>query len=124
MDHAGDDFAIRFEADEDGPERIAAHEVAGAVDGIDNPAAAGARFLERALFAEDAVAGKCAGEDGGDEALAFAIGDGDGGMVGLRFGANTGGLMAQGELGGAGGGGSRDIDFSGVGHVSIVPESP
>ena len=39
---SGHHFAVRLQADQVGPCGIAAHEIAGAVDGVDDPAAAAA----------------------------------------------------------------------------------
>ena len=47
-----------FEGDEDAPEAVAADEVAGAVDGVDDPAKAAAAGDEAGLLAEKAVAGE------------------------------------------------------------------
>ena len=99
MNDACRDFAPIFEADEHSPERIAAHEIAGAVNGIDDPAPAVARFLARALFAEQAVFGKILFESRRDETLAFTIGNGDRRIVRFRFRYDSARLVLQGKLG-------------------------
>ena len=48
-------IAIRFERDQIGPQRIAAHVIPGAIDRIDNPAPPAAGLRARAFFAQNAV---------------------------------------------------------------------
>ena len=48
----GDNFTVFFEPDQHGPGAGAADEIAGAIDGIDDPAAAALRFAHGAFFAQ------------------------------------------------------------------------
>ena len=63
------------------PKGIAADEVPGAVDGVNNPAATGLGLTSRAFFAEEAIAGKMLANQADDGTLAFAVGNRHGGLV-------------------------------------------
>ena len=58
MRHAGYDFAVLFERDQDGPKWDAADKVACPVNGIDDPAAAICALPIRPFFAEYTVLGE------------------------------------------------------------------
>src|SRR5262245_23359026 len=111
MREAGDDFVIDLEPDQDGPGRVAADEVARAVDGIDDPAAAIAGLLGGGLFSEDPVVGEEVLDDAGDEALAIAVGHGDGGEVRLGLKADTLIAVAEGDLAGPLRHGAAGVEF-------------
>ncbi len=94
-DDAEDGLAFVEEADADGEVSELADEVVGAVDGVDDPdAAVGVGGVEGdfeaclAFFADDAVGGESAAQGGDDEALAGAVGVGDG--LGLCGGVGLG----------------------------------
>ena len=97
---SGHHFAVGFQADQVGPGRIAAHEIAGAVDGVDDPAAAAARGFLRALLAEQAVVREGALQFAGDELFAFAVGAGDGRVVGFGFEGDARAVIAHGDFAG------------------------
>src|SRR5262249_5466736 len=58
LDDSRDGFVLVLEADQRAPDRDAADKVAGAVDGIDDPAKARTAGPIAMLFPEEAVAGK------------------------------------------------------------------
>ena len=66
--------AISFEGQHDTPEGNASHEAAGAVDGVDNPAAPAARFAFRAFLPQQAVVGKGLFQKFRDQPLVGAVG--------------------------------------------------
>src|SRR5262249_4005572 len=81
-DDARGDLAALLEADENGPERKAADEVHGAVDGVDDPARVlAARGAE--LLAEKAPLGESPAQHAPDGLLRLAVRLGHGRLVGL-----------------------------------------
>jgi hypothetical protein len=92
-DDAGRNFAAVFQPDQHSPQWIAAHEVARAVDRIDDPAAAAAGVLARAFFPEQSVLWKIFLERGGDQPLALPVGYGHRRIVRLGFGGDSAALM-------------------------------
>src|SRR6185312_6445179 len=99
----GDDLAVLFEPEKDAPGARAADEVARAIDGVDDPAAAVGGFAAGAFLAQESVAREGLLETFDDELFAFAVGDGDRGFVGLRFNADVAFPDLQGEGAGAAG---------------------
>ena len=95
---------------------IAAQEIARAVDGIDNPAAAIGSVLGGTLFAEQAVAGKSALHGVDDQTFAFAIGDGHGRAVWFVLGRDAAPQMGQRELTGRVAQFARQLEFFFEGH--------
>src|SRR5690242_6755307 len=91
MRHAGQRFTGFLDGDQDTPEAIAAHEVPGAVNGVDDPAATARAGFVRAFLAQDAVVGKFALDRLTNEALVLTVCDGDGRVVGFGFGGNAAG---------------------------------
>ena len=110
------DDAIDFEGDEIGPEAVFADEVAGAVDGVNDPAAAAGGFLGSAFLAEESVVRKGGGETGDEEFFGFAVGDGDRGVVGLVLGGDALAHIVEGLLAGTPGEIAGDVEFTLEGH--------
>jgi hypothetical protein len=92
---ADDDFAILFEPDQNGPERDAADEVAGAVDGIDDPLPGVLAGATAALFAEQAVGREFARDLIEDQLFASAVGGGDGRFVGFGLSRDATALVIE-----------------------------
>ena len=67
------DFALGLERHEDAPGGNATHEIARAIDRVDNPAAAAAGFARRTLLAQDPVLGKRLLEQARDQLLVGAV---------------------------------------------------
>src|SRR5207244_1314012 len=82
-------LAFRFERDQDAPGGYAAQEVAGAVDGVDDPAAAAPGRGPAALLAQQAVLGEGGGELGRDVGLGGAVRGGDRRVVRLVLGFDS-----------------------------------
>ncbi|SKX66792.1 Uncharacterised protein [Mycobacteroides abscessus subsp. abscessus] len=75
--------AVDQQSDQRGPDRDAAHEVLGAVDGVDDPLPTGQDRVTAELFAEDLVVGEDGREAFADHLLAREVGVGDRGEVGF-----------------------------------------
>ena len=99
---AGDGLAAILQADERAPQRHAAHEVAGAVDGIDDPAKAGIAGLFAVLLAEEGVLREGVDDAVAQERLGGAVAGGDGAAVELPLdvGGEVGGVAVGEEAGG------------------------
>src|SRR5262249_37920862 len=106
LDDAGEELAPVLQADDGGPGGDAANEAPGTVDGVEHPAVAGGAGGVAVLLAEEAVVGEGGLEAATERLLGLAVGDGDGGGVGLALDGQRGVEVAQGDLGGLAG----DVD--------------
>ena len=73
VDHTDDDLVVHAERDGDAEMGDAVEVVHRAVDGIDDPLAAGGLVPGDAFLSVKGIARACAEEDGGDEILGFLV---------------------------------------------------
>ena len=99
-------IAFDLQPDHHAVERHAAHERVGAVDRIDDPASARRSGALAGFLADDRVVGKALHDTVAQVGLGFAIGNRDGGAVGLAIDLERAAKMAQRQLARA----ARDID--------------
>ena len=117
-----DEHAFSFERQHDAPGGDAANKAFGAIDGVDDPAAAAAGFLAGALLAQQAVAGEGLFEPGGEIALGLAVGHGDRREIGLGLHGDVPAVIAESDLAGAAGEVAGHFEFPAVRvHGAYVP---
>ena len=88
---------VRFQRNQVAPQPVAANVVPGAVDRVDDPAAAGNSIATGALLAQQSVVWKSLQNLSGDQLFAFPVGDGHGRRVGLVLGGDAALLVLQRE---------------------------
>ena len=94
-------FVFHFQTDQDSPMAVAAHEVLGAVDRVDDPASAALRLFARAFLAQYPIVGKGFHQCLADQRFALAIGGRNGRFVRFCFRPDASLLMAHSNFAGA-----------------------